>query len=62
MSNVTIRVFDLSGRLQTIIVDADKDVGNHKIDWTPKSLSAGMYLLQMQAGEHTSVWKIMLLR
>ena len=61
-SNVLIRVFDLTGRLQAILVDKETNAGSHKIEWNPQSQSAGMYLVQMQAGEFSSVRKVMLLR
>ena len=61
-SNVLIRVFDLTGRLQAILVDTETNAGSHKIEWNLKSQSAGMYLVQMQAGEFSSVMKIMLLK
>jgi hypothetical protein len=61
-SNVRIRLFDLAGRLQMRLVDRENNAGSHKIEWTPKSLTAGMYLLQMQAGEFNSIRKVMLLK
>jgi hypothetical protein len=61
-SNVKIRLFDLAGRLQMRLVDRECSAGSHKIDWTPNSLTAGMYLLQMQAGEFNSIRKVMLLK
>lgn len=61
-SHVTIRVFDLAGRLQMRLVERESNSGSHNIEWTPESLSAGMYLLQMQAGEYSSIRKVMLLK
>jgi len=61
-SFVKIRLYDLAGRLQMRLVERESSAGNHRIEWNPKSLSAGMYLLQMQAGKFSSVRKVMLLR
>ncbi|MBT7790542.1 MAG: T9SS type A sorting domain-containing protein, partial [Calditrichaeota bacterium] len=60
-SNVKIKLFDLMGRLQMKLVDRECNGGTHKIEWSPKSQSAGMYLVQMQAGEFSSIRKVMLL-
>ena len=61
-SFVKISLFDLTGRLLSRLVEKESGAGYHTIVWNPKSLSDGMYLLQMQAGEFSSVRKVMLLR
>jgi len=61
-SGVVINVYDLAGRLQVTLVDADTNAGRHKITWSPESLSAGMYLVQMQVGEFSSIRKVMFMK
>ncbi len=61
-SVVTINVFDLTGRLQATLVDKVTNAGNHEVKWSPQSFCTGMYFVQMQAGEFSSVRKVMLLK
>ena len=48
---VTLRVFDLNGRLADILYDGLADAGYHALEWTPKENSGGIYILRMDTPE-----------
>ncbi|MBT7619251.1 MAG: hypothetical protein HN590_18390, partial [Calditrichaeota bacterium] len=48
------------GRQVTKLVNGDYSVGSHQIEWSPDRLGAGVYLIQIQAGEFNAVSKVML--
>lgn len=61
-SNVSIRVFDLSGRQLANLADGEVAAGSHQVEWKPDHLGAGVYLVQMRSGKFNTVTKIMLLK
>ena len=48
---VTLRVFDLNGRLADILYDGTADVGYHAIEWAPNENSGGIFILRMDTPE-----------
>ena len=52
-SEMTLSIFDLSGREIETLVKGNKTLGSHKINWQPENLSAGVYLIQLRAGGTT---------
>lgn len=64
---VTIGVYDASGKLVQTLVNDRRDAGQHTACWDGRILngsyvSSGVYFCRIQAGEHTSVAKILLMR
>jgi photosystem II stability/assembly factor-like uncharacterized protein len=55
-SNVTINVFDLSGRKVDQLINEDQSAGKHQLSW--KSNSAGIYFVQICAGDYTRMQKV----
>ena len=49
--NISIRVFDMNGRLVTTIADASFEEGSHEIAWNAEDVNAGIYFLQFQSEE-----------
>ncbi len=65
--NVTINIFNLHGQLVRKLVGENREAGFHEIVWDARdnegnSLSSGVYLYRIQAGEFSDVKKLMLLR
>lgn len=64
VSNVSIVVYDLLGRVVTTLVDEQKQPGNYFVEWNIKvnSISSGIYFYQIRAGNFIETKKMMLLR
>jgi hypothetical protein len=60
-SEVSISVFDISGRLVTTLVNGQLTAGNHVIAWNAQGKAAGLYLVKMETlGGFTAVRKVVL--
>ncbi|MBU0517331.1 T9SS type A sorting domain-containing protein, partial [bacterium] len=59
---VTLSIYDVSGRLVTKLIDGWRNAGQHEAVFDAEGLSSGMYLYHIQAGEYTSVEKMVLLK
>ena len=53
---VTIRIFDVVGRLVVTLLDERQEAGFHSVTWgvSEGTISSGLYLVQVQAGD--TVW------
>ena len=54
---VNLVLFDVSGRVVRVLVNASKDKGSHNINFNAGSLAKGIYYYRMQAGEYTEIKK-----
>lgn len=59
---VKITVYDITGRQVDVLVSELKAAGTYHIDWEPRTLAAGIYLIQMQAGRFTSMRKCLMVK
>ncbi len=58
---VTLKIFDVKGRLIDVLVNETKDKGFYIARWNP-NVSAGIYLYQLTVGEKTVSKKMLLLK
>ncbi|MCF8267844.1 MAG: choice-of-anchor A family protein [Ignavibacteriales bacterium] len=61
-SRVSIRVFDLLGREVAVLVDRNQSAGVYNVNFDASQLSSGVYLYRIEAGNFSSVRKLMLLK
>jgi hypothetical protein len=61
-SQVSLKVYDTAGRLITTLVDERQPAGSHGATFDGRTLSSGIYLAKLQAGEFTAVQKMVLLK
>jgi hypothetical protein len=66
-SRVRLRVFDLSGRLVTTLVDSMKDPGWHQAVWEGtnaqgSSVASGVYFCRLEAGGYVASKKVVVLK
>ena len=61
-SQISIQVYDLSGRLVETLIDQKQSAGNHFAVWDGRNASSGVYIVRMNTDEFTSVQKLILLR
>lgn len=62
VSDVSLRVFDLSGRTVATLEDGLVQAGFHSLVWKAEDLPAGLYLIRMEAGDFRGVEKVVLVR
>ncbi len=61
-ANVTMEVFNIQGQRVATLVDGNREPGIHEVSFDASSLSSGMYIYRIQAGEFVDVRKMMLVR
>ncbi|MBI3956822.1 MAG: peptidoglycan DD-metalloendopeptidase family protein [Candidatus Kerfeldbacteria bacterium] len=61
-SCVMLRLYNLSGRLVTTLLDEEQPAGVHTLPWQNDHLPSGVYFLQLQTGEYTKTQQLLLLR
>ncbi len=60
--SVTIKVYNILGKIVTSLVDDYKTAGNYSIDFDGFNLSSGIYIYQMKTNGYTKTKKMILLR
>jgi len=64
VGGVSLRIYDISGRLVTDLTAADppRSAGNHKVTWDASSVGAGVYFVRLEAGTEVKINKLILMR
>ncbi len=62
MDHVQIKVFDVSGKEQTVLLDQSVSAGRHQVQWNATGYSSGVYFLVLQSGVNRFFRKMMLVR
>lgn len=60
--HVSLRVYDVVGRLVATLVDGELDRGRHTVGWDATEFPSGVYLCRLQAGGKAAGRKLLLLR
>ena len=60
--NTSLHIYDITGKLVETLVNGTVPVGTHTITWDPKNLSAGLYIVQLKAGNKTFNQKLTFLK
>ncbi len=60
--NVSLAVYDLSGREVARLTDGVKAAGTHEAVWVADGVSSGVYVVKLDAGRKTLVSKVVLVR
>jgi hypothetical protein len=61
-SDVTLEVFDLTGRRVAVLVDELRPAGQNRISFNASGLSSGVYLYRLSAGELIRTRKMILVK
>jgi len=61
-ADVTLQVFDITGRLVTRLTDSRQDAGVHSTVWNATDIPSGIYFVRMKAGNFVETQKLTLLR
>lgn len=55
---ISLKVFDLSGKLITTLVDGSTSAGEHRLEWNAATVKAGVYILRLQTSESIQTKKL----
>jgi hypothetical protein len=55
---VTLRVYDVLGRMVSTVVNEMKSPGSYSVGWDASNLSSGMYFYRLEAGKYTATKKL----
>jgi hypothetical protein len=55
-------VYDIIGREIATLIDGEMTAGNHSFDWDASAVLSGVYFFRIQAGNHSSVIKMILMK
>jgi hypothetical protein len=61
-SEVTLNVYDITGRLIQTLVDGRKSAGSHVVNFNASNLSTGIYIYELRAGMFRQVKKMTLIK
>jgi hypothetical protein len=61
-SQVSLRVYDATGRLIMTLVDERQEPGNHRVTFDSSNLASGVYLYRLTADQNTVAGKMVLLK
>jgi hypothetical protein len=59
---VSLRTYDLQGRLVQNLIEANLNAGNHIYHWEAPNLPSGIYLITLSSGGHTITKKTVLVK
>ncbi|MBN2001253.1 T9SS type A sorting domain-containing protein [candidate division KSB1 bacterium] len=60
-SRMTLKVYNIEGRLVAILDRGMRKAGEHSLTWyVPESLSSGLYFCRLQAGRFSGTQKLLL--
>jgi PKD repeat protein len=57
-SDVTVTVFDMTGKQVAVLADEKMDKGNHDVSWTTEKAAQGVYFIQVKSGSAISTRRI----
>jgi hypothetical protein len=60
--NVSLNVYDITGRLVTTLVDGQMDAGQHVVAWDASSVSSGVYFYKLTTADYTTTKSMNLLK
>jgi hypothetical protein len=65
--NVTIQIYDVSGRLVATLLNSYKEIGRHRVEWNGKNVSgslvpSGIYFYRMRSAGYEATKKMLLVR
>ncbi|HEX7342806.1 MAG TPA: T9SS type A sorting domain-containing protein, partial [bacterium] len=61
-ANVTVKVYNVNGGVVAELVNGWRDAGSHQVTFDASNLASGMYLYRIQAGETSTIGKMLLVK
>jgi hypothetical protein len=60
--DVSLRVYDMVGRVVAVLVDGERPAGTHRVVWDAAGYASGVYFYRLQAGGFIESKKLILLK
>ncbi len=60
--NVSLKIYDVTGRLVTTLADAPMTAGVHQLQWNATNVNSGIYFLKMQTENERSTIRLSLVK
>jgi hypothetical protein len=61
-SEISLKIYDMLGREVAKLVSGMQSSGDHAVEWNAAKFASGVYFYKLQAGNYTSVKKLLLLK
>ena len=61
-SNVSVQIYDLSGRMISTLLSGVQAQGDYNLTWNAQEQASGMYLVRAESAGYVAVQKILLLK
>ena len=61
-SDVSIKVYDINGKIVANLFDGFKNAGEYSIDWNASNIPSGTYFVNMNTNSFSSTQKLMLIK
>ncbi|MFH1735524.1 MAG: C25 family cysteine peptidase [bacterium] len=61
-ANVKLTVFNINGQIIATLVDGFRSAANHEVVWDASGISSGLYFYKLEAGNYSSVKKMVLMK
>jgi hypothetical protein len=59
---VQVAIYDVNGRMVAELINGYQSAGTHPVVWDANELSSGVYMVNMIAGDYSTVQKVMLVK
>jgi hypothetical protein len=61
-SHVTLKVFDVNGRVVATLIDGEMVAGNHSVTFAPRDMAGGLYFYKITAGKFSQTRQAVLIK
>jgi hypothetical protein len=61
-ADVTLQVFDITGRKVAELVNSRKSAGTYNVEWNAQNVATGIYIYRLRAGDFSAVRKLTLIK
>jgi hypothetical protein len=59
---VRVAIYDINGRMVSELVNGYQSAGSYPVVWDAQELSSGVYMVNMTAGNYSTIQKVMLIK
>ena len=59
---VSLKIYDMTGRLVKTLADTKFEKGQHELKWNAQGVTAGIYILQYNAGNYSETRKLSVIK